>query len=511
MPLRFIEWARRSAWTLPLAAIAALVIFGINETAYNRSTTALISLAERAKAHIQIQTLWRSLVDAETGQRGYLLTGRSEYLKPYDQSIGNVQRAIDELESYYANDVVVRPVIEDIARSSAEKLSELSTSLALYDEGKHTAWRELLLTDIGRERMENVRAASEKLLAIESGRITVERQDVFNTLRISRIGVNAMTALSLLALFMFLRQTLAFDAVQRQHAEALKAERDHLESEVTRRTADLTDLARHLQTAREDERSHLARELHDELGALLTAAKLDAARLKRGIGAMSPEVEVRLKHLNDTINNGIGLKRRIIEDLRPSSLSNLGLVSALEILTHEYAERSEVKIATELEPVVLTDSAQITVYRLVQEALTNIAKYAAATEITVTLHEQKRAAGKGAVGNGAVSNGAIPNGVDDGALVVVRDNGRGFDTSVKHGSTHGLIGMRYRVESEGGVMRVVSSPGSGTRIEAWVPVAPTALGGGVAVPEGAAGVVAEGAHAAVVSPGDAPSSTTTAD
>jgi hypothetical protein len=91
---------------------------------------------------------------------------------------------------------------------------------------------------------------------------------------------------------------------------------------------------------REEERGHLARELHDELGALLTAAKLDVARLKSRLGDQPPEVGQRLQHLTETLNSGIALKRRIIEDLRPSSLSNLGLTASLEILAREFSERS---------------------------------------------------------------------------------------------------------------------------------------------------------------------------
>ena len=125
----------------------------------------------------------------------------------------------------------------------------------------------------------------------------------------------------------------------------MAGERDRLEGEVAARTAQLKELAQHLQTMREDERSRLARELHDELGALLTAAKLDVARLKSRLGASAtPDAAERLAHLNETLNGGIALKRRIIEDLRPSSLSNLGLVAALEILLREFAARSEIAV-----------------------------------------------------------------------------------------------------------------------------------------------------------------------
>jgi signal transduction histidine kinase len=310
-----------------------------------------------------------------------------------------------------------------------------------------------MMTDIGREKMDRIRSASRQLLSLETERVTTERKAVFATLSAGRIGVDVMTGFSVLALFLFLRQTLAFDAAQRLHTNAIGAERDQLEAEVTRRTAELTDLAGHLQTAREDERSRLARELHDELGALLTAARLDVARLKRATSGLSDDIATRLEHLNDTIQRGIELKRRIIEDLRPSSLSNLGLNEALRILTREYGERADMKLQVELEPVLLTEGGQITAYRLVQEALTNAAKHAAATQIEVWLVRDEPTQAFARVG--------------------VRDNGVGFDPSVRHASTHGLMGMRYRVEAAGGRMRVDASPGQGTLIEAWLPVAET--------------------------------------
>ena len=146
--------------------------------------------------------------------------------------------------------------------------------------------------------------------------------------------------------------------------------------------AQLKELAQHLQTIREDERSHLARELHDELGALLTAAKLDVARLKSRLGStVTADATERLAHLNEPLNGGIALKRRIIEDLRPSSLSNLGLVAALEIQLREFGARSEITVVDELEHVELAPAAQLTVYRLVQDALTNTVKYPTATAV----------------------------------------------------------------------------------------------------------------------------------
>ena len=447
MPLNVLARVRRSVWTLPLAALAAVVVFAINEAAYRESIESLDHLGSRGVARVQIQTLLRRLIEVETGQRGYLLTDRSEYLKPFDGTKAEIEQALRWLGDYYRGDDTAGPVLDELNQRVGEKLSEVLTTIRLHDEGKREQSMELILTNIGLDKMESIRALADRLHAIESRRVAVDRQGVYDTLRISRIGVNTMTALSLLALVMFLRQNSRFDAVQRQHAAALHGERDHLEAEVTRRTAELTELARHLQTAREDEKSRLARELHDELGALLTAAKLDAARLKRSLGSVTPEAEARLAHLNDTINQGIGLKRRIIEDLRPSSLSNLGLAAALEIQAREFAARAELPVKAQIETLPLADSVQITIYRLVQEALTNVAKYAGAKAVTVTLARD-----------------------GDRAHVVVTDDGRGFDPAATRGGAHGLMGMRYRVEAEGGRMQVHSAPGEGTRIDAWLPM-----------------------------------------
>jgi signal transduction histidine kinase len=338
----------------------------------------------------------------------------------------------------------------------------METTIQVHDRGSEGSWRELVLSEIGKEKMDRVRLLGEQLLAQEGVAVTIGRRSIYQTLMLNRIGVSAMAAVSLLALFMYLRQTATLDRTLEDEARRVAGERDRLEQEVTARTAQLKELAQHLQTIREDERNHLARELHDELGALLTAAKLDVARLKSRLGSTTaPENVERLAHLNDTLNGGIALKRRIIEDLRPSSLSNLGLVAALEILLREFGARSDIEIVDRLEAVDLDPSAQLTVYRLVQEALTNIAKYAKANEVTVTLEREP----------------------DGGARVSVHDNGVGFDVEQPRLATHGLIGMRYRVEAEGGLMHLESAAGEGTLIEATLPSRRAAPPAAASVPD----------------------------
>ena len=438
---------RGSPFAFPLAALAALAMLLISESSYRQAIATFESLGVQGQARTNIEVLWRSLTDAETGQRGYLLTGRDEYLKPYVDAQGRVATAVSWLNDYYATSPDTAALMNRVSQASGNKLAELAETIRLHDGGKEDAWRGVVLSNIGQEQMDAVRSLSQALLEHENASVAVGRESLGQTLLVNRLGVAAMTALSLLALYMYLRQTTALLRQRDEQRRLVQIERDQFEGQVLQRTAQLTELARHLQSVREDERHHLARELHDELGALLTAAKLDVARLKSRLGAVTPEVAERLQHLSEGLNSGIALKRRIIEDLRPSSLSNLGLVAALDILVREWGQRADIKVDAEFEPVQLRPAGELTVYRLVQEALTNITKYAKATAVEVRLSST----------DGQVS-------------VSVRDNGLGFDMKAPRSSAHGLLGMRYRLETEGGQLAMQSAPGKGTLIRADLPV-----------------------------------------
>lgn len=435
------------ALSLPMALLAALVLVGINETGHMRSQDAVEQMTQGIGTRNAINVLLQSMLDAETGQRGYLLTGNDAYLEPYDKAVANVQANLDTLRTRFLNSADELQEFAFLSRQISRKLAEMELSLRLRRQGNEDAWKFILHTDVGKENMEGIRKHTQELLARNEERVKEGQSRVEQSLTLSRIGIATVTAIGLLAFYMYLRQVHALQVVSQREQALLEHERDRLEGLVRKRTATLSELASHLQQVREEERGHLARELHDELGALLTAAKLDVARLKSKIDATAPDIAERLKHLTETLNSGIALKRRIIEDLRPSSLSNLGLTAALEILTREYAERAGIEVETSLEAVQLSESAQLTVYRMVQEALTNIGKYANATRVLVSVH-------------------SYPTHVD----VQVRDDGVGFDPALVPPSSHGLAGMRHRVEAAGGRLSFTTSPGNGTLLSAVLPM-----------------------------------------
>ena len=436
----------KMAISLPLAVLAAAILIFINEASFHESTAAAANIEEAQQTREAINQLLQRMLDAETGSRGYLLTGDPRYLEPYNSATADISQNLDVLRQLfipYRNELAEFGVM---SRHISRKLAEMDLSVRMRKEGNEDAWKFVLTTDVGKEHMEAIRVQSSKLAASSIRKMELGQAQIKKTLQLSRIGVATMALAGLLAFYMYLLQTKALLASGRREQESLQRERDLLEKQVRERTATLAELATHLQNVREDERGHLARELHDELGALLTAAKLDVARLRSRLAGNLPEAAERLAHLTSTLNSGIALKRRIVEDLRPSSLSHLGLVASLEILAREFEERSGLSITTDLESVELGGSAQLTVYRLVQESLTNIAKYAAASQAEISLHN-----------------------FDRYISVEVKDNGKGFRVESVGPTSHGLAGMRHRVEAAGGRLTVTSTEGSGTRISAVLP------------------------------------------
>lgn len=440
--------ARNRGVAVGLAALAAAAVMGVSEAAFWGADQALNQSQARHLARDDSLRLRELLTTAETAQRGFLLTGRDDYLAPVQQAEHELPAVLTRLRGQYASSEW-EALVADASLRANEKLSELQLVIKLYREGNGPAWQGLVESDIGREKMQAVRDAVGQLDRHELGQIARERDAVLRSLTYGRFGVHGLTLLSLFGLAIFLRRNEALHKARREHAQELAQERDRLDREVARRTAELTELARHLQTVREDERAHLARELHDELGALLTAAKLDVARIRRMTKTAAPEIDERLRHMSELLDQGIALKRRIIEDLRPSALSNLGLTPALEILTQEFAQRSGLQLSLELAETATHDADRLALYRLVQEALTNVLRHAKAKHVRVSLGEA------------------------DGWLQLhIRDDGQGFNPDAVGAGHHGLLGMRYRIESLGGTLQLLSAPGRGTLVLARLPRRP---------------------------------------
>lgn len=442
------------AWTVvkrnpvicALALLAGLALLVVSEASYWQSRAAIERLAQGQQERNALHALHIGMLEAETAQHRYLLTGHKSYLQPFAGGLKTVAESLAELDRGYADARQLQPTLSALQQAVLLKLDAMAQTIRLHDEGQAEAALALVASDQGLAQMDTVRTLTAELLAHDTWQRDAHRAELQTALVLGRLGVAALSLIGLLALYFYLRQGQAARSHQLELKRLAQAERERLEVEVRQRTEQLTDLTRHLLSAREDERNRLARDLHDELGSLLTSAKLDAARIRSRLGDTAPVAQERLAHLVGTLDSSIALGRRIIEDLRPSTLANLGLVAALEILAREFGERSGIRVHRALQPVRLSATAELVIYRLVQEAITNLSKHAKATQAWIRL---------------APRDGRVE--------VSVRDDGMGFDASRPPTSAFGLLGMRYRVEAENGTLTVQSAPGQGTTVSVLLP------------------------------------------
>lgn len=212
---------------------------------------------------------------------------------------------------------------------------------------------------------------------------------------------------------------------------------------------ELSLLTTFLQTHGEREKASLARELHDALGGILTPVKMDLAWLETRLGD-HPEYGERLRRLGALIDQGIDLKRRIIEDLRPSLLDHLGLGAALHWYVDETTRNAGIECRLQISEDVerLPPDLEIALYRLVQGCVGNVVRHAGAKTMELSLER-----------------------VDEGLRLRILDDGVGIaDVDAAKRLSHGLAGMTHRVRSIGGTFDLKSDPGKGTRIDAFVPL-----------------------------------------
>ncbi len=222
--------------------------------------------------------------------------------------------------------------------------------------------------------------------------------------------------------------------------------------DVTERIKAQEDLAAFAAAAgaiREQEKTRVARELHDELAQSLTALKMDTIWLRGNVPALEDAAASKLEGMLSMIDSSVAATRRIAADLRPLVLDDLGLVPAIEWLAGNFTQRTGVPCRLDVdEDMELREPYATAVFRMVQESLANVAKHAGATQVTV----------------GAVLDGA-------GIRLWVHDDGRGFDPALpRKQQSLGIVGLRERASLLKGQVAIDSAPGRGTRVEAMIPV-----------------------------------------
>ena len=445
-----VDWKAVAAgwrWEAALAVciMVSLGVLALWEHGHQRLSSGY-SLGLRSMwASSRLGELRALVVDAETGQRGYLLTRRDSYLLPYEEALKQISILQAELRDHYLerNDTRSLERFNGVVAEIASRLREMEFTIRLAREGREEQSLDLLRTDVGRIRMDHIRQGLTELQLRERDRTATLVEQWRDSLSLSRIGIAATTALNVLLLVLILRWLKQYSRRGEERAQEL----DRL---VRERTEQLAQLSAHLQEVRESEKTHLGRELHDELGGILTATRMDLAWVR---GHLAPDQTALLDKLRRAMSNldqGIAIKRRIIEDLRPSILSSFGLMTAARAVAEQAAESCGWTLELDLptSDPDLDDDVEIAMFRILQEALNNAAKYAQAAHVRVSLN---CLAGRS-------------------CRLEIEDDGIGFDPRTIAPEAHGLVSMRQRLEPRGGSLMIRSAPGKGTLVQAILPI-----------------------------------------
>ena len=226
-------------------------------------------------------------------------------------------------------------------------------------------------------------------------------------------------------------------------------DRRRAEEEFRRSTEQLRELSARLQVVREEERTHIARSIHDELGQALTGLKMDVAWLQKHLDPQQPALLAKTQAMSDLIDTTVQMVRRISTELRPGIL-DLGLVATIEWQLQEFQTRTgiESNLISAPEETILDADGSTAVFRIFQEILTNVVRHAQATRVEVILEETATF-----------------------LALQVRDNGRGI-TEKEHNSPKsiGLLGMRERARLREGEVHFQGTPGQGTTVTVRLPL-----------------------------------------
>jgi signal transduction histidine kinase len=391
------------------------------------------------------------IIDTESEQRGYLLTGKESDLRSYASAAAKIEPALDGLSAAYRSGTAPLTEIEQLRNLSHRNLAELDHALAARkvvipagtaaDAGQ---------PDLGRQTTESIRQSIAVLRHEEDAELAAATARSQSDLRLSR-WITTCGALLNIGLVLLATGLVYVDMRRRaRQAAELRDQKHALSRQVSERTRELTALSTHLQGVSEQEKSALSRELHDELGGLLVAARMDLSWLQQRLPTTDPAIEQRFKRIHESLSAGVDLKRRVVEELRPTLLDNMGLFSALRWQFKESCRRAGLK-CTETIPdseLKFAPDAAIGVFRVAQEALTNILKHADARSADLTVNIR-----------------------DDMFVLQVSDDGRGITPNrLQFDNSHGLASMRHRISVLGGTWDLKTPPGGGTTVIARIPL-----------------------------------------
>ncbi len=434
---------------LLLAAIVGLFIAATTGQHQLEEASHRIEQAAR-RAHALGEDM-QLLSQAESGQRGYILLGDAAYLVPYEDAVEKIPAALQRLNAAFgSSDPAVQADVDEITKLTHSKFAEMRETLDLYRSRGRGAATALIRSDYGQRTMSQISQRVGRIQASETYDM-LDASRSWHSNRWLNLGImSGALAACVFLVFVLRRLIVRYIYSKEREAQELAERHAELENLVKKRTEDLSDLSTQLQTVAEKERAALSRELHDELGGLLVAARMDLSWLEEKVGSADPGIKAQFKRVQDALQSGVDLKRRVVEHLRPTLLDNLGLLSALRWQVSDSCGRAGLKCVEHYpsEELNLIPEASIAIFRIVQESLTNILKHANAQNIEVRVEV-----------------------IGDYLVIRVADDGVGMPADRRRTTrSHGLAAMRHRAIGLGGEWRIVRAE-RGTEIEVRLPMA----------------------------------------
>jgi signal transduction histidine kinase len=426
-------------------------LFAAAESGQHELADASRRVETAAKRELAVGDLLQIISQAESGQRGYILLGDPSYLVPYEEGERKLPADLKLLIEVYADaDSGSRADVQEVARLSRMKFAEMRETLELYQDRGRSAAIALIGTDLGMRAMSQITDRVERLQAAETNEMLRVSRSWRNERWLNLALMVATLGASVFLVWLLWRLVLHYTRSKEREAEEFAEREAQLERVVKRRTEDLSDLSTQLQSVAEKERAALSRELHDELGGLLVAARMDVSWLEDKLTSTDPDVQAHFQRVHEALHAGVELKRRVVESLRPTLLDNLGLFSALRWQVSDSCARGGLNCierypSTELN---LVPEASIAIFRIVQESLTNALKHARARTIEVAIDVQVR-----------------------WLVISVKDDGVGPPIDRRRAMrSHGLAAMRHRATGFGGEWRIMRRAQGGTEVEVRLPL-----------------------------------------
>jgi signal transduction histidine kinase len=447
------ELGERGRWYLaipPLLLIGFLVgLFFLAAAGQSRLNGANERIHDSQLRQEALSEFSALITDAESGQRGYLLTGEAAYLRPYTEAVGKVEGALERVHAVYGSEQN-NAQFDELRILTGKKLGELEDTLALFKKRGAAPAVNVVRTDVGRHTLDDISKIVGAMRLEEAKELSGASAQWQRDFRISR-WVTALGAVLNIGLVLLATRLVYGDMRRRaRQATDLRDQKHELERQVDERTSELTALSTHLQGVSEQEKSALSRELHDELGGLLVAARMDLSWLQQRLPTSDPSIEQRFKRIHESLSAGVDLKRRVVEELRPTLLDNMGLYAALRWQFKESCRRNGLQCTETIPETELKfhPDAAIGVFRIAQEALTNILKHAEAKSADLAIGIQ-----------------------GDRFILRVSDDGKGIPPSrLLTITSHGLASMRHRIAALGGSWDVGSPSTGGTTVTAVIPL-----------------------------------------